>query len=232
MTTVRESVLLAGGGFAIFAVAAGMTSAVLNASIPFPFANVLARRSPPQVCKTIATDPNPPLNVRSSPVVAPDNIIGKLNNGVQLTVVDENQGWLRISAPIDGWVYKELTVTSCVVEKAANPAPAKSTPGADVLSKAAEDYQSGNLEAAIALVQTIPPTSPTYDSARQLAAQWQRDWATAEAEFRSAEKALKDGRWQDVLNQVERFPENRFWRGKLAPLVKTAMQQRQNAAAP
>ena len=64
-------------------------------------------------CHTIVTDPNPPLNVRSSPVVAPDNIIGTLKNGVEVTVINENQGWLQVSVPIRGWIYESLTVTAC-----------------------------------------------------------------------------------------------------------------------
>ena len=64
-------------------------------------------------CHTIATDPNPPLNVRSSPVVAADNIVGNLKNGAELAVINENQGWLQLSAPIQGWVYEPLTVTTC-----------------------------------------------------------------------------------------------------------------------
>lgn len=64
-------------------------------------------------CPTIVTDPNPPLNVRSSPVVAPGNIVGTLKNGVELTVINENQSWLQVSAPIRGWIYEPLTVTVC-----------------------------------------------------------------------------------------------------------------------
>lgn len=64
-------------------------------------------------CQTIATDANPPLNVRSSPVVAPDNIVGNLKNGAELAVINENQGWLQVSAPIRGWIYEPFTVTTC-----------------------------------------------------------------------------------------------------------------------
>ena len=64
-------------------------------------------------CPTIVTDPNPPLNVRSSPVVAPGNIVGSLKNGVELTVINESQSWLQVSAPIRGWIYEPLTVTVC-----------------------------------------------------------------------------------------------------------------------
>lgn len=68
----------------------------------------------PSNCTTIVTDPNPPSNVRSSPVVAPDNIVGTLKNGTRLAIVLEQEGWLQISAPIAGWVYRDLTVTTCL----------------------------------------------------------------------------------------------------------------------
>lgn len=67
-------------------------------------------KAPLEDCQTIIADPNPPMNVRSSPVVAADNVVGRLPNGVLLSVTDENQGWLKIRSPLQGWVYQELTV--------------------------------------------------------------------------------------------------------------------------
>lgn len=182
-------------------------------------------------CITVATDPQPPLNIRSSPIVAADNVVGKVKNGTQLTVVDENEGWLRVSAPLDGWVYKELTVTSCTPSTQANAAPAIAAPGMtgeqgqQLLQKATEHYQAGELDQAIALINSIAPDHPTYADAQAMLPIWQRDWRLAETKFTAAQKALAQGKWQDVINQVSDFPENRFWRGKLAPLVKKAIQQ-------
>jgi hypothetical protein len=182
-------------------------------------------------CITIATDPQPPLNVRSSPIVASDNIVGKVKNGTPLTVVDENEGWLRVSAPLDGWVYKELTVTSCTPSTSVNTTQAIATPvepagkEQQLLQKATEHYQSGQLDQAVALANSITPDQPTYADAQAILPVWQRDWRIAETKFISAQKALEQGKWQDVINQVSDFPENRFWRAKLAPLVKKAIQQ-------
>ncbi|MGI0487583.1 SH3 domain-containing protein [Pantanalinema rosaneae CENA516] len=179
------------------------------------------------VCQTIATDPNPPLNVRSSPVVASDNIIGKINNGTLLTVVDENQGWLRISTPTDGWVYKEYTVTSCVLPTEAQLSGAISPisdQGNRAFATATEHYQNGNLTAAIALAKMVPADSPIYPDAQTALNQWQQDWQRAEAQFYKAQTALRDGRWQDVMNTVKDFPENRFWKAKLTPIVRQAIQ--------
>lgn len=64
-------------------------------------------------CQTLVTDPNPPLNIRSSPVSAKDNVVGNLKNGTLVTVINENQGWVQISQPLRGWIYENLTVTTC-----------------------------------------------------------------------------------------------------------------------
>lgn len=75
-------------------------------------------------CQTLVTDPNPPLNIRSSPVSAKDNIVGNLKNGTLVTVINENQGWVQISQPLRGWIYENLTVTTCTADPnktSANP---------------------------------------------------------------------------------------------------------------
>lgn len=231
MAALHKSALLIGAGVAIFAVSIGLTSAVLS-SHPSWLLALKRGRSPKSatVCKIIATDPNPPLNVRSSPVAAPDNIVGTLKNGTPLQVVDENEGWLRITAPVAGWVYKELTATSCISARTdQNNVPIATDDNANRLTEATAYYHAGNLNAAIALAKMVPANSPDYPTAQAAIAKWQQDWQTAEAEFYAAQKALRDGRWQDVINKVKTFPDNRYWRARLAPLVKQALQ-RQNAA--
>lgn len=178
------------------------------------------------VCQTIATDPNPPLNVRSSPVVASDNVIGKLKNGTLLTVIDQNQGWLRISTPTAGWVYQEYTVTSCVLPTEVQQLGGTATrdQGSHILATATEHYQSGNLTAAIALAKMVTLESPDYQKSQLKIGEWQREWQRAESQFYKAQTALRDGRWQDVLNTVQNFPNNRFWKAKLTPIVRQAIQ--------
>lgn len=58
-------------------------------------------------------DPNPPLNVRSSPTTAAQNIVGKVENGTFLTVAKEQDGWLQITDPVQGWVAKSRTQHGC-----------------------------------------------------------------------------------------------------------------------
>ncbi|MDX2231208.1 MAG: SH3 domain-containing protein [Leptolyngbyaceae cyanobacterium bins.349] len=187
-------------------------------------------------CQTLIADPNPPLNVRSSPIVALDNRLASLPNGTTLAVVDEQDGWLRINSPIQGWVYKELTVTTCAnAAKTAtvnHPIPINLPPqnqDYQLIAIATEQYHSGNLKGAIALTKTVSPQTAAYPNAQRLAYQWQLDWNRAESDYYVAQKALRDGRWQDVLNQVNGYPDIRYWREKLALLVQQATTQRQTS---
>ncbi|WP_055076151.1 protein kinase domain-containing protein [Pseudanabaena sp. 'Roaring Creek'] len=63
--------------------------------------------------KRVVSDPNPPINVRQGGGVD-YAIVGKLNNGTQITVTGEKQGWLQISDPIAGWVAANRTKPICL----------------------------------------------------------------------------------------------------------------------
>ncbi len=63
--------------------------------------------------KRIISDPKPPINVREGAGVD-FAIVGKLDNGTQITVQSEKQGWLQISAPIAGWVAANRTKPICL----------------------------------------------------------------------------------------------------------------------
>ncbi len=69
-----------------------------------------------EICKvTMAkvADANPPLNVRSNPTIAPNNIVGTLKNGTFVTVTKELDGWFRIATPVKGWIAKNQTDSDC-----------------------------------------------------------------------------------------------------------------------
>lgn len=75
----------------------------------------IAISPPTEGCKittALISDPNPPLNVRSSPKVANDNIVDKLDNGKIVFVTEEKDGWLKITQP-QGWISKNQTESSC-----------------------------------------------------------------------------------------------------------------------
>ncbi|MBD2039608.1 SH3 domain-containing protein [Microcoleus sp. FACHB-672] len=58
-------------------------------------------------------DPKPPTNIRSSPEVKPNNIVGKVENGRVVSVKSEKNGWLQITEPITGWISKSVAETEC-----------------------------------------------------------------------------------------------------------------------
>jgi len=62
--------------------------------------------------KRLISDPQPPINVRQGAGVG-FAIVGKLDNGTQITVESEKQGWLEISAPISGWIAANRTKPVC-----------------------------------------------------------------------------------------------------------------------
>ncbi|MEP0869822.1 SH3 domain-containing protein [Trichocoleus desertorum AS-A10] len=190
-----------------------------------------------QSCITLVSDPTPPLNVRASPVVASDNVVGQLTNGTRLFVLIEQNEWLQTKAPIAGWVYKSLTITSCPTTNGV-PAPRPATPasatqpvdaGPTLLTTATEQYQAGNLEVAMALAKAVSKNSIAYAEAQLAIAQWQQDWQQAETRFQAAQQAFQEQRWQDVLSQVNGFPEIRFWKEKLTPVVKATIERQGHA---
>ncbi len=66
-----------------------------------------------KITAAIVSDPNPPANVRSSPEVTATNLLGTLTNGTYLSVTEEQNGWFKINSPVEGWVAKSITESSC-----------------------------------------------------------------------------------------------------------------------
>lgn len=64
-------------------------------------------------CVTITDDPNPPTNVRLTPVVKSDNIVGHLNSFTFVNVINNQNGWLEINSPINGWISLNLAHAGC-----------------------------------------------------------------------------------------------------------------------
>lgn len=65
------------------------------------------------VRSAVVRDHNPPLHVRSQPLVSANNIVGTLQNDVILKVAAEQPGWFQIQEPIEGWVAKQLVDYAC-----------------------------------------------------------------------------------------------------------------------
>ncbi|OLP15499.1 hypothetical protein BST81_25910 [Leptolyngbya sp. 'hensonii'] len=58
-------------------------------------------------------DPQPPLNVRSAPVVTPNNVVAQIPNGTFVDIVTEQDGWFQIKVPVAGWISKDRTRHAC-----------------------------------------------------------------------------------------------------------------------
>lgn len=194
---------------------------------------------PPSDCITLVADLNPPLNVRSQPFVAPDNIVGKLNTGMRISIEKQEGNWLLLNAPVQGWVYQKLTATSCaesgqifaqIPQNSTSSAPIDS--GQGLLAIATEQYHAGNIDGAVALVKSIPSHSVVYQQATTASVEWPQTWQNAQDQFYSAQHAIREGRWQEVLDKVQAYPDIRFWREKLTPVVREAIKQQQRANQP
>ena len=66
-----------------------------------------------KITQAVVSDPNPPLNVRSIPQLRGSTIVGKLKNNTFVSVAEEQNGWLRITDPVPGWIAKNRTESSC-----------------------------------------------------------------------------------------------------------------------
>jgi tetratricopeptide (TPR) repeat protein len=110
-------------------------------------------------CKTVVKDPDGYVNVRSSPKVRSDNIVQRLLNGTVLDVVDENNGWLKIIAPIQGWVAKNRTIQSCEQPKINNQQIDA------FFQQGVEKIQQENYEGAIKDLTEVIRLKPDYANA-------------------------------------------------------------------
>ncbi|MBD2339467.1 protein kinase [Calothrix sp. FACHB-156] len=92
----------------------------------------------------------------------------------------------------------------------------------ETLYKATEEYQSGDLDEAIALVKSIPAQSKIYPEAQATVDEWQQQWQVAAEQYQFAETAFQAGRWSDVLAIAPKVPDILYWQSKTDKLVQQA----------
>ncbi|WP_392531042.1 protein kinase [Nostoc sp. C117] len=99
---------------------------------------------------------------------------------------------------------------------------------AKILEQAQKKYDSGDIVGAIALLRSIPANAASsIQETGKVIAQWQSDWAKAEALSNEINKAIDDGKWDKVLdykNHPEKLPNTQYWRNKIEPLFKQAAE--------
>ncbi|MBN3907780.1 MAG: serine/threonine protein kinase [Nostoc sp. NMS1] len=99
---------------------------------------------------------------------------------------------------------------------------------ANIIEQARQKYESGDIVGAIALLRSIPANAASgIQETGKMIAQWQDDWAKAEALSNEINKAIDDGKWDKVLdyrNHPEKLPNTKYWRNKIEPLFKQAAE--------
>lgn len=98
------------------------------------------------------------------------------------------------------------------------PAPSET----DTLYKATEDFQSGDLNGAIVKAKSIPVTSNVYPEAQATIEEWLSQWQIAAEQYKTAENAVSEGRWSDVLKVAPQVPDILYWQTKTDRLVAQA----------
>lgn len=92
----------------------------------------------------------------------------------------------------------------------------------ETLYKATEEYQTGDLEKALALVKSIPAYSNVYPEAQAIIEEWEQQWQIAAEQYQIAEQALNERRWSDVLDVAPKLPDILYWQSKVDQLVQQA----------
>ena len=163
-------------------------------------------------CQTVVTDPNPPLNIRSSPVSAKDNVVGNLKNGTLVTVINENQGWVQISQPLRGWIYENLTVTTC-------------TPSSNKTSAANSEVGS---------VATLTGSTPSPNAAIEVSALTPEESSrsvlmSGDALVTAAQQRFHEGDLQGAIEKLRQVSAEDSSHTEANSLLKTMPEQWQSA---
>lgn len=191
------------------------------------------------------------LNVRSRPK---GQIVDTVKKGTNLSLAGtEKNGWVEISSPVKGWVFNDSRFVNCSsasqipVKTAASPTPVKTPPtpqpsiatpkpvdtGSDALAKAADQYQTGDFDKAIAIAKSIPSGSAAYKDAQQKIQQWQQDWSAAKEKYDKLQTALDEGRWDEVIaiTTDPKFLQQSYWREQFGKLIEEAKKKKAEAEA-
>ncbi|PLZ88095.1 serine/threonine protein kinase [Fischerella thermalis CCMEE 5198] len=92
----------------------------------------------------------------------------------------------------------------------------------ETLYKATEEFQSGDLEKAIALAKSIPENSNVYPEAQTTIEEWQNQWQLATEQYLLAKKALDEGQWSEAIHAASQVPDILYWQSKTDQIVEQA----------
>jgi len=96
----------------------------------------------------------------------------------------------------------------------------------EILRRAEEEFQKGNLQGAIDIAQEVPPRVPTYQQVRETIQAWEDLWATAEDLYQQGRLAIDQENWYDVLAVGRRLLQldNRYWTTERYQALMTQLQ--------
>jgi serine/threonine-protein kinase len=143
------------------------------------------------------------------------------DKGLAIQIVDDSS--LIASLPVPQVSQKPAVETS-----APKPTPTATEDKSKTVAKAREKFESGDLQGAISLLKStsgnaVSGIKDTVDTVNQ----WQNDWAKAEALAKDINKAIDNGKWDEVLayrDHPEKLPNIKYWRDKLEPMFKQAAE--------
>ena len=151
------------------------------------------------------------------------------DQGLAIQTVDDIP--LITSRPIPS-----VPAKSVVVNPTAKPSLPATEDKVKTVDKAREKFESGDLQGAISLLKStsgnaVSSIKQTVDTVNQ----WQSDWAKAEALANDINKAIDNGKWDEVLayrDQPEKLPNIKYWRDKIEPMFKQAAENVAKQALP
>ena len=90
------------------------------------------------------------------------------------------------------------------------------------LTAAKKEFQSGDLQGAIALAKSIPSHSNVYPEAQATIGNWEQEWQIAARKYETAKTAFEQERWGDVINHTFDVPDILYWQAKIDALAEKA----------
>ncbi len=97
----------------------------------------------------------------------------------------------------------------------------------EAVEKAKEKYESGDLQGAIAILESLAPDHQGVKEAGEMINQWQKDWDKAEDFLNDVNTAISQGKWdkvQDYQKNPDKLPDTNYWRKKVEPLFQQAAE--------
>jgi serine/threonine-protein kinase len=91
-----------------------------------------------------------------------------------------------------------------------------------ILETATNEYQSGDLQQAIAIAQHIPESSPVYLEAQTSINQWNTEWQSNNQHVEAAKTALKAEKWEQAIAQANKVLDTVYWQQQTQPIIQTA----------